>query len=182
MSDEPKDLTEKQKAFVAEYLKDLCGGHAAIRAGYSPRTARQTAHDLLTDPEYAHVKDAVDEAMAQRSMRTQVDADYVVRNLTEVVDRCMQRAPVMVRDGRRMVQATDDEGRDVWQFDAKGANGALTLLGKHLGMYVEKKEITLPQGTGVLAVPVASEHWAAAVAAQQAALNGAKPVTEGKEP
>lgn len=172
MSDETKELTPLQARFCDEYIKDLCGSHAAIRAGYSVRTARQTAHELLHDESYAHVQDAVARSLAEQRIRLQVDADYVIRNLTAVVDRCMQRAPVMVKDGKDWVQAKDEEGRDIWQFDAKGANGALTLLGKHLGMYIDKKEITLPQGTGVLAVPlpIDAAQWASAAKAQQDAL------------
>lgn len=164
-------LTDMQRRFVEEYVVDLYPMGAAIRAGYAPNSAKQTAYDLRHSPEYAHVQDAIAVALAQRSMRTQVDADYVVRNLTEVVDRCMQARPVLVRDGKRWVQATQD-GKAVWQFDAKGANGALTLLGKHLGMYVDRKEITLPGGTGVLAVPIppTSEQWAATAVTQQASL------------
>ena len=162
-------MNEKRARFVEEFLVDLNGTQAAIRAGYSEHTARSIACELLTEPD---VQDAIAAAKAERSKRTEVTADYVLSNLVEVVERCMQRAPVMVREGRRMVQAVDEEGRHVWQFDAKGVIGASSLLGKHLGMYVEKKEITLPQGGGVLAVPVPVDaaQWAAGVSAQQAAL------------
>jgi hypothetical protein len=47
----------------------------------------------------------------------------------------------MVRDGKELVQARDletDEG--IWQFDSAGANRSLELLGKHLGLFVEKVE------------------------------------------
>ena len=47
----------------------------------------------------------------------------------------MQRAPVMVRAGREMVQATDEDGRDVWQFNSKGALGSLKMMGDHLGLF-----------------------------------------------
>lgn len=54
-----------------------------------------------------------------------------------MANRCMQKVPVMefdpVAKGRR--QAIDDEGNAVWQFDSSGANKALELLGKHLGVF-----------------------------------------------
>ena len=170
MAERPDGLTDKQALFVLEYLKDKSGKYAAIRAGYSPNSAKQIACELLKE---GHpVADAVEVALAEQAVRTQADADYVIRNLRQIVERTMQRAPVMVKDGKDWVQATDDEGNHIWQFDAKGANQALTLIGKHLGMYLDRKEITVPQGTGVLAVPVPvdSAQWASAAKAQQDAL------------
>lgn len=140
-------LTDKQQRFVDEYLVDLNATQAAIRAGYSPKTAEQQGARLLGN---AKVAEAITAGQAERSERVQIDQDYVVRNLTEVVERCMQRAPVMVRRGREIVQATDDDDNHVWQFDAKGANTALGLLGKHLGMFKERVE-----HTGELGGPVA---------------------------
>ena len=52
-----KTLTEKQRLFVREYLRDRCGAKAARRAGYSVDSAHVTAHELLHSPGYAHVQD-----------------------------------------------------------------------------------------------------------------------------
>ena len=60
-------LNPKQQSFVEEYLKDLNGAQAAIRAGYSPNRAEQTASRLLTN---GKVKSAVQKAKAERSERT----------------------------------------------------------------------------------------------------------------
>lgn len=74
----------------------------------------------------------------------------------------------MVRIAGESVQAIDEEGRNVWQFDAKGANKSLELLGKHIGMFVERRELTGKNGgplqvqaSGVLLVPaeVALSDW-----------------------
>ena len=132
-----KPLTPKQEAFVAEYLVDLSATQAAIRAGYSAKRADAIGYENLRKPEIA---EAIEQAKAARAERVEVTADYVLRNLTEVVERCLQRAPVMTMRGREVVQVTDDEGRHVWKFDAKGANGALNLLGQHLGLYRQKHE------------------------------------------
>lgn len=125
-------LSPKQARFVEEYLVDLNATQAAIRAGYSARTAKAIGAENLTKPDVAA---AITAARTARAQRVELTQDYVVDTLTEVVERCMERAPVMVRAGREFVQLVDDEGRDVWRFDAKGANGALKLLGEHLGMY-----------------------------------------------
>jgi len=143
-------LSPKQQRFVAEYLVDLNATQAAIRAGYSARTAEQQGPRLLGNVE---VGEAIRAAQAERAKRVEVDQDYVVTTLTEVVERCMQRAPVMVRHGKEYVQLIDDEGRHVWRFDAKNVVAAAALLGKHLGMFVEKHEHTGKDG-GPLEVTV----------------------------
>lgn len=136
MAGKPKGgLTAKQKVFVEEFLKDLNQTQAAIRAGYSKRSAKDMGCQLMENGE---IREAIDAALKARSQRTEITVDYVLENLTEVVERCMQRAPVMVRRGQQMVQLVDEEGRNVWRFDANGTNKALELLGKHLGMFTEK--------------------------------------------
>lgn len=141
-------LTDKQTAFVREYLVDLNATQAAIRAGYSERTASRIGPQLLGK---TCVREAIEKAQAKRARRVEVTQDYVLSNLVEVVERTMQRAPVLDRKGE---QVTDEEGRAVWTFDAKGANRALELLGKHLGIFTDKirAEVSGPDGG-----PMASE-------------------------
>lgn len=141
-------LTDKQAAFVREYLVDLNATQAAIRAGYSERTASRIGPQLLGK---TCVREAIEKAQAKRAQRVEVTQDYVIENLVEIVERSMQRAPVLDRKGEPV---TDEEGRAVWTFDAKGANRALELLGKHLGIFTDKvrAEVSGPDGG-----PVASE-------------------------
>lgn len=141
-------LTDKQTAFVREYLVDLNATQAAIRAGYSGKSAARIGVELLNK---THIAQAVAAAQAKRARRVEVTQDYVISNLVEIVERTMQRAPVTDRKGG---QVTDEQGRAVWCFDAKGANKALELLGKHLGIFTDKvkAEVSGPDGG-----PVASE-------------------------
>ncbi|EJB8386429.1 terminase small subunit [Pseudomonas aeruginosa] len=74
-------LTKKQRLFVDEYLLDLNATQAAIRAGYSTRRAAEIGYQLLQRPEVAQ---AIQAAMAKRSKRTEVEADYVIRRLREI--------------------------------------------------------------------------------------------------
>ncbi|HBO7423985.1 terminase small subunit [Pseudomonas paraeruginosa] len=74
-------LTKKQRLFVDEYLLDLNATQAAIRAGYSTRRAAEIGYQLLQRPEVAQ---AIQAAMAERSKRTEVEADYVIRRLREI--------------------------------------------------------------------------------------------------
>lgn len=141
-------LTDKQKEFVRQYLVDLNATQAAIRAGYSVKTAYRQGADLL---QKTSIREAIEKAQVKRARRVEVTQDYVLSNLVEVVERTMQRAPVTDRKGE---QVTDEEGRAVWTFDAKNANRALELLGKHLGIFADKvkAEVSGPDGG-----PVASE-------------------------
>lgn len=73
-------LTPKQAAFAREYLIDLNATQAAIRAGYSKRSAQEQGSQLLSHP---GVMAAIDAAKLQRSERTEIDADWMLRRLVE---------------------------------------------------------------------------------------------------
>lgn len=138
-------LNARQILFCEEYLKDLNATRAAERAGYTgdDSTLAVTAARLMR---ISAVKSRVMAGMKERSEAIHVDTYYVLENLREIVERSMQRAPVMIKQGRHMVQMKDEAGRDVWKFDATGANSALHLLGKHLKMFTEKHEHSGPNG------------------------------------
>jgi phage terminase small subunit len=89
------DLTPCQVRFVEEYLLDLNAKQAAIRAGYSPKTAEIQASRLLSN---AKVQRAVSEAIDRRTTRVEVDQDWVLSRLALVAERCLQH--VQVRDRR----------------------------------------------------------------------------------
>lgn len=135
-------LTPKQARFVEEYLVDLNATAAAIRAGYSRNRASEIGWQLL---QKTTILQAVQAAQAERSARTQITQDYVLTNLKEIVERCMQRAPVRNMYGE---QVHDDDGNALWTFNARDANKALELLGKHLDMFGGNK-VTLSGGLEV---------------------------------
>lgn len=127
-------LTDKQKVFCEEYMVDMNGTQAAIRAGYSRKTANEQAARLLAN---VSIQAYIAELKGKRSEKTEITADYVLSALKEVAERSLQRVPVMNWDykEKRMVQMKDEEDRDVWTFDSSGANRALELLGKHVGVF-----------------------------------------------
>lgn len=73
-------LTDKQQTFVDEYLKDLNGTQAALRAGYSAKTAQEQSSRLLSN---AMVQDAIKIQIEARSKRTGVDADWLLLRLAQ---------------------------------------------------------------------------------------------------
>lgn len=130
-------MTPKQEAFVREYLVDLNATQAAIRAGYSAKTAKQQGNRLLTNVD---VQAAVNAAKIDRSERTDLTADFVLNGIREIAERCLQRVPVMIGRGEDRQQMVDEEGRHVWTFDSTGANKAFENLGKHLKLFTDKVE------------------------------------------
>ncbi len=75
------DLTDKQKLFCQEYLKDLNGTQAAIRAGYSAKTANRIGSENLSK---LGIVDFLKKLMDQRSERCEITADMVLRELASI--------------------------------------------------------------------------------------------------
>ncbi len=156
-------LNEKQKQFVREYLIDLNATQAAIRAGYAGKTAYSQGQRLLKNVEVAK---ELQKAQAKRAERTEITADHVLEELAKIgfsnmtdyirtteegdafVDlselTCEQAAAISevvvedYKDGR------GEDARDVrkLKFKLYDKRAALVAIGKHLGMFVERKELT----------------------------------------
>lgn len=108
-------LTEKQKRFVEEYLIDLNATQAAIRAGYSENSAMEQGYQLLQKTSVQH---AIQQAQNKRSKRTEISQDDVIKGL--------------------MLEATrEGEGSS-----HSARVSAWSLLGKHLGMFKDRVDIT----------------------------------------
>lgn len=122
-------LKGKQKAFVNEYMIDLNSTQAAIRAGYSKKTAGIIGFENLRKPK---IQEAIQEAIKKRTERTEITADWVLKNLVEIVGRCMQEVPVIDRYTEKLGDFT---------FNASGANKALEQIGRHTGGFAQEHQI-----------------------------------------
>lgn len=109
----PSGLTEKEAAFIREYLVDKNGTAAAIRAGYSPRSAKHTASGMLKKP---RIKAAVDKALKEQARRTLIAADQVLLDINRLADQAARAG----------------------EFHA--AIRGKELIGKHYKLFTEKHE------------------------------------------
>jgi phage terminase small subunit len=123
-------LTEQDMRFVEEYCVDLDHGRAAVAAGW-PKSHGLQALDR------ADMQEMVTRRLTKISKQSGLSAEWVRRQLREVVERCMQAKPVMKKVGNTYVETGE------WEFDSGGANKALEILAKHLGMLKENVTITV---------------------------------------
>ena len=139
-------LTARQERFVDEYLVDLNAKQAAIRAGYSPKSAHVEGSRLLTN---AKVAAAISAAKQERSEATKIDAEYVLQKLHQIVERCLQEVkPALHAKTRQPMK--DKDGNALFTFNAAGANQALALLGKHTAVAAFEDRIHLDQDREVV--------------------------------
>lgn len=108
-------MNAKQRRFIEEYLLDSNATKAAIRAGYSPKTANEQGARLLAN---ASVAAELAKAQAERSERTAITADNVLKELWE---------------NARLA-------RELGKMDA--SNRALELCDKHLGALIDRYHVT----------------------------------------
>ncbi len=153
-------LTPKQERFVREYLVDLNGTQAAIRAGYSKHTAESQASRLLG---YAKVKAAVADGMKRREEKLELKAERVLQELMRVAFVDLRQAfdadgrlkPVheLPEDvARALASLESDEVLPGQEGDGPGGIvrkvrlhdklKALELLGKHLELFKERVEFS----------------------------------------
>jgi phage terminase small subunit len=145
-------LNDKQKRFCQEYLKDLNATQAAIRAGYSEKSARSIANENLTKPD---IQQYIQELQEGIQKRNQITIDEIMTDLIEVKNRCLQNVPVMYFDkiDKEWKHEGKEDGEPVYKFDSNGATKALDLLGKIIGAYEkdneQKRELPVVNITGV---------------------------------
>ena len=128
-------LTAKQEAFCLEYLKDLNATQAAVRAGYSAKTANQIGPENLVK---LGISEKIAELMEKRNEKINIDAEWVLRKAVELHDRCSQAVAVTDREGKPV---KDDEGNPIYAFEHTGVSKALDIIGKHVDVNAFKQVI-----------------------------------------
>lgn len=113
-------MNKKQMAFAVEYVKDRNATQAAIRAGYSERSAYSQAHELLKKPE---IQEAIKELEDAAAARAAITVDKIVERLNKI--------------------AEDPHAKDADRIRAD------ELLGKYLGMFTDKVQVNGQLDTGV---------------------------------
>ena len=109
-------LTAKQKMFVANYIVDINATQAAVKSGYSVKTAQEQSSRLLSN---VMIQNAIQYQMKAREQRTLVTADYVINGIKRVADNTE-------KDADRLK--------------------AYELLGKHLKLFTDKTELSGKDG------------------------------------
>ncbi|QKZ05839.1 terminase small subunit [Pseudomonas eucalypticola] len=156
-------LTAKQQRFVDEYLIDLNATQAAIRAGYSEKTARSISNENLTKPD---IQAAIAKGMQARSCRVEITQDMVLRELAKIgfsdIRKVVRWGETMVRmvgaeegeaedmvpyHGLALIDSTEiddntagaiaevSQGKDGLKVKLHDKKGALVDIGRHLGMF-----------------------------------------------
>lgn len=138
-----KKLTAKERQFCVEYVACNVGTEAATKAGYSAKTARSKASQLLTK---VNIQEEIGTLKEKQEKRTLVDADYVIRGLKTVAERCIQARPKMVynKESKEYEQAINEEtGELLFEFDSMGANKAFQLLGETCNAFKQTVDVNL---------------------------------------
>lgn len=119
-------LKEKHRLFIAEYLKDRNAVQAAIRAGYSPKSAHVTAYTIL---DYPSVKQELDSQLKAQTHRVLMSADKILLDIKEIGDKARE------------------EG------DWKSALRSRELLGKNLALFTDKVDVNAKVEKGFADLP-----------------------------
>jgi len=143
-------LTPKQTRFVDEYLLDLNATQAAIRAGYSKKTARQVASENLSKPDIAK---AIAKAKQERAERTMINSNRVLielaslafANMQNFFDKNGELLPIqeMEPDVAAGIQDLSSKANDrghTYSINLAWKLKCLELLGRHLGLFTNKVE------------------------------------------
>lgn len=184
-------LTDKQEMFCREYLIDLNATQAAIRAGYSEKTANEQGAQNLAK---LSIQSRISELKAERNDRIDIDADYVLRRLFEIDQ--MDVLDILTSTGELKpvsqwpkVWRTTLSGLDVVEMTAEGNTAALLkkikwpdkvknleLLGKHISVQAFKEQVEQKVTATHSIMPVPScdnvDEWEAAARKQQSEVLG----------
>lgn len=152
-------LNDKQRRFVNEYLIDLNATQAAIRAGYSQKTAYSHGERLLKNVE---IRKLVGERMGDREQRTEITQDRVLQELAKLAffdvrkifnpDGTLKQIVELDDDtaaavaGMDVIELSDDNEKSqrLKKIKLSDKRAALELIGRHLGIFNDKLNLGFP--------------------------------------
>jgi phage terminase small subunit len=153
MADETYKFTAKQKAFIREYLKDLNATQAALRAGYSERTAKRIGSENFAKPP---IKQEIEKALAKRAEKTEVSAEWLLKRLAaeasaDVRDlynedgtlKSVHDWPLIWRQGLITGMHVETKRKDkgtVTKLKLSDRVKRLEMIGKHIGVQAFKEK------------------------------------------
>jgi len=152
-----RGLNDKQRLFALEYLRDLNATQAAIRAGYSKKTAGVQGEALLKKPEIAAL---VAKGKAERAERTKITADRVLQELARVAFSNIKDFVTFDSDGIVRIKNSEDltpeqaaciaevtqvytEKSSSFKFKLHDKLRALELVGKHVDVQAFKEKLEI---------------------------------------
>ena len=143
-------LSDRQKAFCDEYLIDLNATQAALRAGYSPKSAQRMA---VRNMQHPAVQEYLNARRAARIERTQITQDFVLTELMKIATANGTDFATVTKGNHVRFTPTEElppekraaisevrNGRDGVEVKAYDKLRALELIGKHLGMFDAKEK------------------------------------------
>ena len=137
-------LTDKQKRFCLEYIIDCNATQAAIRAGYSEKTAEQTASRMLSN---VKVSEYIQELMESKNDELIASGDEVLETLTRIMRReeketvvvvCKERKSFHAENGKKVIEEKEVPQLVVIPTKVSDVNRAAELLGKRYQLYTDK--------------------------------------------
>ncbi|QEL18730.1 terminase small subunit [Limnoglobus roseus] len=153
-------LTPKQQRFIEEYLIDLNATQAAIRAGYSEKTAKAIGHENLTKPD---IQAALTEARQRITERTEITQDRVLKEYSRLAFLDIRKAfdeegrlkPIHDLDDDTAAAICGVEAEDLYEgrgesrehvgrlhkIKLSDKRGALDSIARHLGMFNDSLEL-----------------------------------------
>jgi phage terminase small subunit len=127
------ELTVKQKLFVDYFIETGNQSQAAVKAGYSEKTARSTATELMKKPQ---IKAAIDARMAEKDAQRIANQDEILKFLTSVMrGDVTEQVPLLDGDGYQRLAELD-------AAQPKDRIKAAELLGKRYAMWTDKKDLS----------------------------------------
>lgn len=160
---EPTSADRRQQRFIEEYLIDLNAAAAARRAGFTATSARRQGWEMLSNPVIA---EKVQIELDKRAKRTQITADRVLKELFDRATSNMRHYVIVQEDGSvyldfsdltpsqwaavqeiQVEEYMDGKGEDAREikkvkFKLHNQTKNLELLGKHLGLFSDRLEVT----------------------------------------